>query len=111
MNLIHNGLGEYINSLDMRELHGVLAVVGIVLSLWCAQLWGRGFFGHESPDYVRVLQRFFFITTPLALCWSLSYSHVLHWNPWPSFVLLEFALDVYLFSIVLAAAAHRRITG
>lgn len=109
--IAHNGLGDYINGLDLRQPHGLLAVIGIVLSLWCAQLWGRGFFGHESPEYVRVLQRFFFVTVPLSLCWSLSYSHVLHWEPWPSLVLLEFALDVYFLSIILAAASRRCITG
>lgn len=93
---------------DLSGIHAALCLAGVIMSVWCHQLWGRGYFGAENPVQVQGLQRLSFILYALSLCWSLSYGHVRHWQPWPAYVVTLFAVDLYLFSVLLAACMKRK---
>lgn len=98
--MIHSFLyGVY----DLTGLHAALCIAGILMGVSCHQLWGTGFFGAENCTGVRVMQRVSFLTLSLSMVWSLSYAHVHKWQPWPSYMLTLMAVDLYLFSTLLAA--------
>lgn len=96
---------------DLGPASVVLGLVGIVLSVWCHQLWGRHVFGNESAHSVQIMQRAAFICYALSQCWVLSYQYLHDWQPWPPYLASLFAVDLYLFSIIIAAMHRRRVTG
>ena len=95
----------------LTEVHAALCVAGVVMGVTCHQLWGSGFFGAENCTGVRVMQRVSFLALSLSMVWSLSYAHVHQWQPWPSYVLTLIAVDLYLFSVLLAAFMREGATS
>lgn len=102
---------DVVGHVDLTNLHAVLCMSGILFSVWCHQLWGRDFFGAESSHLVRSMQRMSFIVLAVSLCWSLSYAHIRNWQPWPSYILTLFAINLFLFSILVVAGMKRRLMG
>jgi hypothetical protein len=96
---------------DLSGIHAVFCLTGILLCLWCHQLWGRGTLGAENTNTVRRMQRVAFIMMALAMCWSLAYASVMHWQPWPSYVLLLIAVNLYMLSVLLAATTRGKAFG
>ena len=99
------------DNVDLVFVHQAACFAGIFLSLWCMQLFGRDVFEEQSCPSARFLRRFAMVVLGIAFCWSIAYTIDRHWQPWPSDVLATIGIDLYLVSIIIAAANRQRAMG
>jgi hypothetical protein len=104
-------LDRFATQYDLTLLHAVLCWAGIVMALWCHQLWGRGIINLVDCVTIRGLHRMSYVMLALSLCWSVSYAASTHWQPWPSYVLTVLAVDMYLLAQVLTSVVRGRPFG
>lgn len=88
---------------DLTALNAILSWWGVVMCVWCHQLWGMGAMGVENGALVRVAQRAAFMLIALSFLWTMAYAHVRNWQPWPSYITTVMGLDLFLASVLWVA--------
>jgi hypothetical protein len=81
------------------------------LAAYCAALFGREVFGPESNTFGRSLRRGSTILFGVACCASVVYGTDHHWVPWPPDIFVMISTDLYLVSVIIAAARQNRAFG
>ena len=102
---------HFFELLDLQPVHTGAAVAGLFLSAYCIALFNRRVFENESCFTARSLRMLAVLLFGLSCWWSLSYSELRHWQPWPADVVLLLAGDLYLVSTIIAAWARKRVLG
>lgn len=98
---------DWVDGLDLRSVHAIATLLGAILPIYVAQLWGRGELTKIEPPVFMHTRRWGLIALALGNVWSLLYSDQKGWQPWPPHLAIIIAIDVMLVSTVLSAAIRR----
>lgn len=99
---------EWFDTLDLRTLHVVAALLGVFLALFVMQLWGTGEFHSEHEQRWLVhMRRAALMGLALAFLWSLSYADTKNWQPWPTDIAAVLAIDIFLLTNVISSVFKR----
>lgn len=96
---------------DLTAIHTVLALCGILISVYVMQLTRYEAEDAVDPPWLRSLRRIALALMAWAFCWLLTYSETKNWQPWPPEVLAIAAMDLILLIRALAIRARIKRTG
>lgn len=103
-------MNQFLDTINFNPYFFFAAILGIFLSVYCAQLFGRNVF--EVSPLAGNMRRLAVLLFGLSCCWSLGYlmEHK-NWEVWPPDLLVIIAVDIYLTSILVSAHDKRRVLG
>jgi hypothetical protein len=101
----------FLENVNLAYVHTIASVAGIFLAAYCAQLFGRGVFGDSVLDVGRSMRRFSTVCFGVACAWSVIYQENHNWQPWPPDLVIILSVNLYLISIIIAAAKVNRAFG
>lgn len=88
-------MGHLIESVDLRAAHVALTFFGVVASVFVMQLVEQ-LTEYGEPILLAWFRRLLLTLLSLALLWSLAYSQVKQWEPWPPDVAVIAAIDAIM---------------
>lgn len=88
-------MGHFFDGVDLRSVHTVLTFVGVLASVFVMQSVQR-LTEHGEPSLLAWFRRLLLTLLSLAMLWSLSYSQVKQWEPWPPDVAVIAATDAIM---------------
>jgi hypothetical protein len=84
----------FLEQTDLRLVHVVLCLGGVLLSTHLMQLlWHNP---EEGGMFLKLVRRVNLALVALSMLWSLGIADQRGWQPWPAFVLLLFSVDLMM---------------
>lgn len=84
-----------LDAVDLRSAHAILTFIGVMASVFVMQSIGR-LTEQGEPKLLAWFRRLILTLLSLAMLWSLSYSQMKQWQPWPPDVAVIAATDAIL---------------
>lgn len=95
-----------LEQLDLRMIHVILCLAGVVLAVHLMQLlWHNP---EEGGSVLRWARRFNLVLVAFAMLWSLSIADQKGWQPWPAGVLLALSVDIMMLIRVIVIYRMQR---
>jgi hypothetical protein len=88
-------MGHFFDGVDLRTAHAVLTFLGVICSVFVMQSVEQ-LTEHGEPVLLAWCRRLLLTLLSLALLWSLAYSQVKQWQPWPPDVAVIAATDAIM---------------
>lgn len=98
---------DRIDQLDLTRLHNVVAVLGVMMSIYVMMLTSYEHEDRDDPLWLQWARRLAFATVATGYLWTLSYSATRKWEPWPPEIMLM--VGILFVVVVRAVAIHLRI--
>lgn len=102
-------LNAFADAVDLTGIHFFAALIGALTATYVMQLWTMDRIRIDGDCWVAFhLRRLALVGIALAMLWSISYSSVSGWHPWPPDVLTIVAIDALLVSAIIVAVRRKR---
>ena len=98
---------DWIDRLDLSGVHIVATFTGMLLSIFASQAMWLDPESRRDCLLVRLGRRVMYPVLALSFLWSLDYSHVKGWQPWPPTVAIIIAMD-FIIAMRIVALRHRQ---
>lgn len=95
------------HDIDLVPFHFMLSVAGVTLCLWVMQLSGNNRIAKGEAPCLRVTRRVGIALVATGMLFSVRYSFIQGWQPWPPTIILYLGIDMALLATVISA--HRRM--
>lgn len=108
----HFVFSEFMDSYHLGAVHFVACFLGVIMALYVMQLWTRGAVVFENDCwFARHARRFSLLILALSMLWSLAYATTKGWEPWPPYLGMLVAIDIFLATNIILAGKRRRLLG
>lgn len=104
-------IDRFLEGIDLTNLHLMLTIFGGLLSVYVMQLTHYEAEDLVDPRFLREARRFALALIALAQFASALYSLSHRWQPWPTEIMLIFAVNMHLVIRMVAIWARIRRTG
>jgi hypothetical protein len=96
-----NNIAHFLESIDLTLVHFILGGAGTLLSVYAMKLIDWEAEDDVDPQWQRLLRRIGYVLMAWGMLWSLDYSFLRGWQPWPSELLTIFAIDIVMFTRIM----------
>ena len=108
----HFAFSAIFDGYDLAAFHFVACLVGVIMAIYVMQLWTRGAVVFENDCwFARHSRRFSLLILALSMLWSLAYAATKGWEPWPPYLGMLVAIDLFLATNIILAGKRRRLLG
>lgn len=100
------GINATLEEMDLAVAHDIVAVAGVLMSVYVAQLWSTNQVADEHWTIAHI-RRIGLGMFGGGMAWSVWFGHDKGWQPWPAHLLAIIGTDAILAATILAVVVQR----
>ena len=104
-------IDRILESVDLSGAYTIFSLAGALLAVYVMQITRYEAEDRADPPFLRNARTAGLATLALMFLWSLTYSEVRQWQPWPPALGITIALDALMLIRVFAIKARIRRLG